>query len=507
MSTMTPFPTAAAPARAPLGRAAALVVAFLALGACGDAPAADDHEHAGGEEVTQWNDATELFLEYPWLVAGQATGNWAIHLTDMKDFKPIRSGTLTVRFMTGSDVTQTFVIENVAREGIFLLDPVIERPGTYRVELALESPQVDSRHMLPEVRVYADESEFPHVHEEADGGIAFLKEQQWQIPFAVAPAREDTVQRTVTAPGEIVAPDGALVQVSAPVDGIAAAAANRNAPSVGQSVRAGQVLAVLSPTTQEGGFAEIRARVERLEREVARAERLHAVGAIAERRLEEARHDLEVARAQAAAMGAGGAGSDYRLRLTSPISGVVARRAFVPGGRVQPGDPLFTIVDPRTAWLRVQVPASVAASIPGDARANFTIEGSDAIHTTSRLVSVASVLDPQSRTVPVVFEIADAGGLFTFGQLAQAAVPVGGTVTGIVIPNRAIVDDNGTPVAYVQASGETFERRVLTLGATDGARTHVMAGIRPGEMVVTTGAFQVRLASLSGGDFAGGHTH
>jgi membrane fusion protein, heavy metal efflux system len=506
MSTTTPFPAASRSAHGPLWRARLVIVSLLLLGACGDAPAADDHEHAGEEVVTQWNDSTELFLEYPWLVAGQATGNWAIHLTDMKDFKPIRSGTLTVRFMAGPDVTQTFVIEDVARDGIFLLDPVIERPGVYRVELALESPQVHSRHVLPEVRVYADESEFPHVHEEEDG-IAFLKEQQWQIPFAVAPAREDTVQRTVTAPGEIVAPDGALVQVSAPVDGIAAAAANRNAPSVGQSVRAGQVLAVLSPTTQEGGFAEIRARVERLEREVERAERLHAVGAIAERRLEEARHDLEVARAQAAAMGAGGASGDYRLRLTSPISGIVARRAFIPGGRVQPGDPLFTIVDARTAWLRVQVPASVSASIPGDARATFTIEGSNAIHTTSRLVSVASVLEPQSRTVPVVFEIADAGGLFTFGQLAQAAVPVGGTVTGIVIPNRAIVDDNGTPVAYVQASGETFERRVLTLGATDGERTHVMAGIRPGEMVVTTGAFQVRLASLSGGDFAGGHTH
>jgi hypothetical protein len=35
----------------------------------------------------------------------------------------------------------------------------------------------------------------------------------------------------------------------------------------------------------------------------------------------------------------------------------------------------------------------------------------------------------------------------------------------------------------------------------------VVSGIRPGEMVVTVGAYQVRLASMSGGDFAGGHTH
>ena len=97
--------------------------------------------------------------------------------------------------------------------------------------------------------------------------------------------------------------------------------------------------------------------------------------------------------------------------------------------------------------------------------------------------------------------------LFAFGQLAQATVPIGGVVTGIAVPNEAILDDNGTPVAYVQTGGETFVRRILTLGERDGIRTQVLAGLSLGEMVVTVGAYQVRLASLAGGDFAGGHAH
>jgi membrane fusion protein, heavy metal efflux system len=497
--------------RARLG--AALLAAGLAtslgvLGGCGGtADDADEHEHES-VVVTQWNDSTELFLEYPHPVAGQATGNWAIHMSSMKDFKPIRSGTLTVRFIGSQGPAETFTVEGVARDGIFLLDPVIARPGTYQVELVLASPQVNSRHVLPEVTVFAQEGEVPHAaEEEEEDAIVFLKEQQWQIAWEIVQAREDTVQQTTTAPGEIVAPDGALVEISSPVDGIADAAANRSAPSVGQTVRAGQLLAVLSPTSQDGGFAQARARLERLEREVERDARLFAAGAIPARRLEEARHDLDVARAELRALGGGGVGGDYRLRLTSPISGVVARRSFVPGGRVAAGTPLFTIVDPRTAWLRAQVPASVAAAIPSGARATFVADGTPQVHTTSRLVSVGNVLDPRTRTVPVVFEVEGAGGLFTFGQLAQVAVPTGGTVTGAVIPNRAIIDDNGTPIVYVQIGGESFERRVLSLGASDGARTHVVAGVRPGEMVVTTGAYQVRLASLSGGDFAGGHAH
>ena len=123
------------------------------------------------------------------------------------------------------------------------------------------------------------------------------------------------------------------------------------------------------------------------------------------------------------------------------------------------------------------------------------------------LRSIGSMLERATHTVPVVFEVTAGQREFVFGQFAQGAVPIGRSTTALAIPNSAILDDNGTPVAYVQVGGETFERRVLTLGVTDGERTHVVAGLMLGDMVVTLGAYQVRLASLSGGDFAGGHAH
>lgn len=458
--------------------------------------------------VTQWNDSTELFLEYPHPVAGEQTGNWAIHLTDMGDFQPIRTGTLTVRFVAASGVTaQSFLLEVPARDGIFLLDPVVTDPGVYEVRLELSSPQVTSVHILPSVRVFAsmDEAPLESGEEEVGGAIAFLKEQQWVIPFAVSPAVEQEVQRSVRAPAEIVPPDGALVQVSAPVDGVAPAAANRGAPSVGARVREGQVLVVLAPSSGEGSFVEVRGRVEDLEREVARAERLVAVGAVPQRRLEEAQHDLGIARAELEALG-GAIEENFTLSLRSPITGVVARREFVPGGRVTAGVPLFTVVDPSTAWLRVQLPVGRVGSMDRTI-ARFTVEGSEDLHETLRLMSVGTVVDPRTRTVPVVYEVVGAAGQFMFGQLADAAVPLDAVERGAAIPETAVLDDNGTPVAYVQVGGEEFERRALTLGPSDGEHVIVRAGIELGEMVVVIGAYQVRLASLSGNEFAGGHAH
>ena len=493
-----------------VGAAAAVVVLQLAAAGCGPPEPAEEAAEAGigAVVVTQWNAATELFLEYPHPVAGEPTGNWAIHLSSMETFEPIRSGSLEVRFLAGESVEQSLSIGDVARDGIFLMDPVIARPGRYRVELLLESPQARSRHLLPEVEVFPTEPDAPRAElEEEVGGIAFLKEQQWLIPWSVVPADTGSVRTAVSVPGEVTAPDGALVQVGAPVAGIALQEPNRSAPSVGQPVREGQVLAVLAPTAQEGGFARAVATVQRLGREVERAERLFEVGAIPERRFAEARHDLEVARAEAEAMGADPSGDPSRLRLVSPLDGVVATRSFVPGGRVEAGEPLFTIVSPGAGWLRLSVPAGMAASIPEGTPARYRLEGSGELRETGDLVSVGQIMDPGTRTVPVVFEISEPGRRFVYGRLAEADLPVASVESGLVIPTAAIVDDNGTEVAYVQLGGETFERRILALGATDGIRTVVRAGISPGEMVVVEGAYQVRLASMAGSDLAGAHTH
>jgi RND family efflux transporter MFP subunit len=484
-----------------------LVAAALGvLSACGANEIVEAPEHPS-VVITQWNDSTELFLEYPHLLVGEATGNWAIHLSNMKNFKPVTEGALTVRFLRGGTEARSFTLEAPARAGIYLLDPVIEQAGTYQVQLALSSPQVSSFHTLPGVMVWEGRHALPEpaVEEEA-GVISFLKEQQWSIPFAIEAAEEQPVARSVAAPGEVVARDGALAQVTAPTSGIALAASNLDAPSVGQPVRAGEVLAVLSPTAGEGGYARSRGELERLGREAARAERLYAAGAIAEKRLEEARHDLEIAQAEMAAIG-GGVDGDFRLRVVAPISGVIAERSFVPGGRVEAGQPLFTVVDPGTVWLSVQMPPHAASALTSDATATFTVEGTPRTFTTNRVVAVGSVLNTETRTVPAIFETGNEGGLIRIGQFARVTVPIGGTVQGVAIPNGAILDENGTPVAYVQLGGETFERRVLTLGESDGRRTQIVEGIRPGEMVVTTGAYQIRLASLSPEGFSGGHAH
>ncbi|HEX8429873.1 MAG TPA: hypothetical protein VF625_01255, partial [Longimicrobium sp.] len=98
-------------------RVALALLCLVPLAACNGGPAEEAAEHPS-EVVTQWNGATELFLEYPHPVAGKEVGNWAIHLTDMEDFKPITSGMLVVRFVKDGRVMEQFTLPKPARNGI-----------------------------------------------------------------------------------------------------------------------------------------------------------------------------------------------------------------------------------------------------------------------------------------------------------------------------------------------------------------------------------------------------
>jgi multidrug efflux pump subunit AcrA (membrane-fusion protein) len=76
-----------------------------------------------------------------------------------------------------------------------------------------------------------------------------------------------------------------------------------------------------------------------------------------------------------------------------------------------------------------------------------------------------------------------------------------------VVPAAAVVDDAGRPIVFVQREGETFERRAVTLGPRSGELVQITEGIKPGDRVVTKGAYLVRLASLSTSVPARGHVH
>ena len=126
---------------------------------------------------------------------------------------------------------------------------------------------------------------------------------------------------------------------------------------------------------------------------------------------------------------------------------------------------------------------------------------------TGRLVSIGKVLDPQSRTLPITFALDNRTLGIPVGQAIVLHLLMDATAPRPVVPAAAIVDDAGRPIVFVQREGERLERRAVTLGPRSGDVVQITEGVKPGDRVVTKGAYLVRLASLSTSVPAHGHVH
>jgi RND family efflux transporter MFP subunit len=490
----------------------ALAALLSSSGACsrGDATdaAASAAEPAGGA-ITLWSDSTELFMEHPALIVG-TPDKFAVHLTDLTDFAPLRSGRITLTFRPREGGEAVVVVQETPRApGIYGPSPTFARAGTYDLSIIVDSPQAKDSLFVPGLRVYASAADAPK-EEEAGGesGISFLKEQQWKTEgFRTAFAVEGDVMGSFEASGTLEPQAGRFAQVSAPVGGLVDVASLASAPAPGQRVSRGQVLVVLAPSLGEGGgaaIAEARARLREAQDEYDRAKRLLAVEAVPERRVHEAEIRLNAAREALVGYGSEEGG---RIVVRSPLTGVVAERSVTPGSRVEGGAPLFTIIDPSVLWLRVNVPAVQVTNVSRASGVEFQVEGATRTWVARRIVSLGSVIDSLSRTIPVIYEVDNRDGALRVGANARVAVRSGTREHGVLIPVAAVLEEDGRPVAYVQPDGETFEKRTLTLGAREGGRVLVQAGIAAGQRVVTGAAYQVRLASLSTSVPAQGHEH
>ena len=166
------------------------------------------------------------------------------------------------------------------------------------------------------------------------------------------------------------------------------------------------------------------------------------------------------------------------------MAGVVAAVSTAPGAFVEEGKLLFHVVDPDRLWLDVQVPEADIGRIGKPSGAWFEVQGFDRPFTVDpkaggEVVAFGGVVDAQSRTTPLIFEVGNTGRTLRVGMFAKVHVLSGQEVRGLAIPASAVIDDGKQEVAFVLVSGEAFERRPLKLGFRDGEWVQVLDGCRP----------------------------
>lgn len=473
------------------------------------------HSHASEEkpsvDYTVWTDQTELFVEFPALVVGE-TSRFAAHFTVLKGHQPVREGKVTVSLIKG-DKGIRHSVDNPSSPGIFGPSLQPSEAGSYQLVFDLTTPAYSDRIVLNNIPVFASVEEATKTlsDEEEDGNaITFLKEQAWKMEFETSPVLKKNVYQIIPTSGIWkVAPSDYQTLVAS-----ASGRVNfsKGILTEGSPVRKGQVLMTISGTglTTNNLSTEIqnaKADYEQAKSEYERKKELFESKIVPKSEFELVEQKYLIARTnyETLSNGYNAGGKQVVATMNGYIKSIVATN----GNFVNQGDALVTVTSHSSSLLEVQVSPKYSSELQNIQDIWYqpkTGIWSSLNETGGKIISTGKEVEPNKPLISVFAEVNE-GVEMPEGNFTEAQLAIGNSSENLVVPISCLMEDYGNYSVIVQLSGESFERRNVILGNRNGSYVEIIKGLSLGEVVVSKGAYQVKMASMSGQAPAHGHAH
>ncbi|MCL4396117.1 MAG: efflux RND transporter periplasmic adaptor subunit, partial [Chloroflexi bacterium] len=178
--------------------------------------------------------------------------------------------------------------------------------------------------------------------------------------------------------------------------------------------------------------------------------------------------------------------------LRAPFNGVVIKYNVGEGQTVDTADELFTIADLSTVWIQANIYERDIAAIRKGLSVPVTLGAYPGRTFNCLTTYVGDVLDPKTRTARARCEVANPEGLLKIDMFATLLIPSPTGRDAVMAPKTALQTINDRSVIFVKIGETEFVKRDVDTGAIDGDRVEIKSGLKPGELVVTNGSFQLK---------------
>jgi cobalt-zinc-cadmium efflux system membrane fusion protein len=309
-------------------------------------------------------------------------------------------------------------------------------------------------------------------------------------------------REVVSLAGRLTWNEDATVRVFTPFTGIV----RKLFVDINQQVAKGDALVELQ--SSDFGQAQADARkaesdFRKAEKNLARSRDLVEHGAAAGKDLEAAEADFASAQAERdrttqrlAIYGATATPTERGFLLPSPLAGTVVDKSVTPGQEVRPDQmlanvpqytaPLFVISDPAHLWIQIDATeADLPALRPGH-EFTFTSRAFPEQAFTGRVDVISEFIDPNTRTIKVRGTVENSGQHLKAEMFVNVALPMSET-SGASVPSKAVFLQGEKHYVFVEKQPGQFERREVQLGPEQDGHILVLAGVQPGQRVVTDG--------------------
>lgn len=178
------------------------------------------------------------------------------------------------------------------------------------------------------------------------------------------------------------------------------------------------------------------------------------------------------------------------LTLYAPASGVITERKVVQGQAVMAGELLYTISDLSRVWVEAELRGDDVARVRVGTTANIEINGLPGREFMGRVDYVYPSVEANTRTTRARITVANTSGVLRPGMYAtvRLSTPARSVLT---VPTSAVVRTGERAFVFIDLGGGKLTSQDVELGATDDDYTEVVAGVEPGQRVVTSAQFML----------------
>lgn len=471
------------------------------------------HDH-GPEPLayTMYSEKSEIFVEFKPLVVGTAS-KFAAHFTVLGEkFLPLTDGTVTVSLIVnGKGIKQSAT--EPAVPGIYRLALTPKTAGTGKLIFDIVTKSFTDQIIIDDVKVFADEKAMlaDQSEESANSDITYLKEQAWKVEFANAPVVKQPFSNIIKTNGQILSAPGDEMMVIAKASGIILFTGNKTI--IGSEVNAGtNLFTVTGADITEGNiddkYKNAKANLEKAKTDYDRALELSKDKIVSQKEFQQTK--LEYESAQTAFNAIAKNHSARGQAVLANINGYIKNILVTEGQFVEAGTPLASISKNKKLILQANVSQKYFNNLSTITSANFKTTDSETVYSTTQLngkiISFGRSATEHSPFIPITFEIDNTKNLIP-GSVAEVYLKSVSIPDALVIPVTSLLEEQGNFFVYVQTGGESFQKREVKLGASDGINVQLLSGVAEGERVVTKGAYQIKLSTSSGTLPAHGHEH
>ena len=179
--------------------------------------------------------------------------------------------------------------------------------------------------------------------------------------------------------------------------------------------------------------------------------------------------------------------------IIAPIDGVVSRTSAVISQKVETTDSLFVVSDLSKVYTVAFVHESNFSALPSFDGAKIHVNTQSLHNIEAKMLYAGSEVDPVTRSIRLVALTDNTSGQLVPNMFASIVLDTATSESALTVPKASVVEYEGKSAVFVPGEGErTFVIREVKLGREALGRQVVTEGLKPGDKVISTGAFLIK---------------